>query len=86
MPTIMPSEDEFVRNAVQFLAEIGADSSGLEPETDLFESGVLDSLGSLAFLDFLEQQRGAEIDIDTLNISMISSLRSAYAFITAERG
>lgn len=77
----MPSEDEFFKVALEFLEEIGADTSEVEAETHLFDSGVLDSLGTLAFLDFLEQQRGAEIEIETLDIDEISTLRKAYRFV-----
>jgi acyl carrier protein len=75
-------EDDFMKNALQFLEEIGADTSEVEPETDLFD-GVLDSLGTLAFLDFLEQQRDDEIDIDNLHLDSISTLRNAYRFVLA---
>lgn len=60
----MSTETEFVSDALRFLEEIGADTAGVDPGTNLFESGVLDSLGTLAFLDFLEQQMGEEIEIE----------------------
>ncbi|MGH1552024.1 phosphopantetheine-binding protein [Streptomyces sp. L7] len=79
----MSSEDEFVHNALEFLREIGADTSLVTPDTHLFESGLLDSLGTLAFLDFLEQQRGAEVEIDSLDFDTIATLRSTCTFIFA---
>lgn len=77
----MPSETEFVSDALTFLSEIGADISGVTATTDLVESGVLDSLATLAFLDFLENRNGKEIDVDSLTVESISSLQSAYAFV-----
>ncbi|MER5276889.1 phosphopantetheine-binding protein [Streptomyces sp. NPDC002809] len=77
----MPSEDAFVQNALEFLQEIGADTSLVTADTHLFEAGLLDSLGTLAFLDFLEQQRGAEVEIDSLDFDTIATLRSTYAFV-----
>jgi acyl carrier protein len=80
---LVSSEDEFVTAALQFLEEIGADTAQVEVEVNLFESGVLDSLATLAFLDFLEQRRGREIEIDKLNIEEISTLGKAYKFAHA---
>jgi acyl carrier protein len=77
----MSSEDEFVQNALEFLQEIGADTSLVTPDTHLFQSGLLDSLGTLAFLDFLEQQRGGEVEIDSLDFNAIATLRSTYTFV-----
>ena len=80
----MLSEQEFIENALKFLAEIGADVSEIQPETNLFESGVLDSLGTLAFLDFLDQERGQEIEIENLEFESISTLRRTYQFVVGE--
>lgn len=77
----MIGEDEFVASALEFLAEIGADASGVQPGTNLFDSGILDSLGTLAFLDYLEQQRGDEIEVDKLDLEEISTLARAYRFV-----
>jgi acyl carrier protein len=77
------SEDEFVQQALQFLAEIGADITAVESDTHLFDSGALDSLGTLAFLDFLEQQAGEEIEVEKLDITEISTLRNAYRFVAS---
>ncbi|MBM0274300.1 phosphopantetheine-binding protein [Micromonospora tarensis] len=76
----MSSEAEFITAALQFLDEIGADTSEVEADTHLFDSNVLDSLGTLAFLDFLEQQRGSDIDLDQLDMDEIATLRRAYRF------
>jgi acyl carrier protein len=71
------SEDEFVRQALQFLAETGADIIAVEPDTHLFDSGALDSL------DFLEQQAGEEIEVEKLDIAEISTLRNTYRFVAS---
>ena len=75
------SEEEFTESALSFLKEIGADTSNVGPETNLFESGVLDSLATLAFLDFLDQKRGEEIDIENLRLDSISTIRKTYWFV-----
>ncbi|WP_328946826.1 phosphopantetheine-binding protein [Streptomyces sp. NBC_00250] len=79
----MPTEDEFVANAITFLKEIGAETADVHADTDLFAAEVLDSLGTLAFLDFLEEQRGEEIEIATLRIEALSTLRKAHGFVFA---
>jgi acyl carrier protein len=79
------SEDEFLKSALQFLDEIGVDTADVRAETNLIESGALDSLGTLAFLDFLEQQLGQEIDVEGLEMDEISTLRNAYRFVSGAR-
>ncbi|WP_371476986.1 phosphopantetheine-binding protein [Kitasatospora sp. NBC_00315] len=81
----MSTETEFVSDALRFLEEIGADTAGVDPGTNLFESGVLDSLGTLAFLDFLEQQMGEEIEIEGLDIDSIATLRGAHGFVQGQK-
>ena len=81
----MSTEDEFVQQALKFFTEIGADASGVDAETHLITSGVLDSLGTLAFLDFLEGQSGEEIDVETLDVEAISTLRGAYGFVVQQK-
>jgi acyl carrier protein len=80
------TEDEFVQQALTFLGEIGADTGAVEPETNLFDSGALDSLGTLAFLDFLEQHASEEIEVEKLDIAEISTLRNAYRFVLSHQG
>ncbi|MFC9329775.1 phosphopantetheine-binding protein [Kitasatospora sp. NPDC057015] len=79
----MSTETEFVSDALRFLQEIGADTTGVEAGTNLFDTGVLDSLGTLAFLDFLEQQLGEEIEVEALDIDSIATLHGAHRFVQA---
>jgi len=78
------TQGEFIEQALEFFEEIGVENvSDIEQDTDLFESGVLDSLGTLAFLDFLERQQGTDIDIEELDVAAISTLQMAYQFVVA---
>lgn len=77
----MSSEEEFFADTLTFLREIGADTSAVEPDTNLFDSGVLDSLGTLAFLDFLERRLADEIEVEQLDIESISTLRQAHRYV-----
>jgi len=77
------SEEEFFEKAVEFLLEIGADLDGktINPDTDLFADEILDSLGAVAFLDFLGECGAEEIPLEELDVEMISTLRNAYRLI-----
>lgn len=81
----MTSEDEFFKNAIAFFEEIGVDTEAVSPDTDLIDTGILDSLAILTFLDFLEQQWDSEIDFDDLDTRSISTLERAHRFMTGER-
>lgn len=81
----MSTEEEFMMEAIRFLQEIGVNTADVRPETHLFEQKVLDSLGTLAFLDFLEQQTGGEIDVEKLDIAAIATLRDAFKFVLENR-
>ena len=57
------SEDEFVDQAHEFLQQrIGDQADGVEGDTELVASGILDSLLVLEFFFFLEEVRGSAID------------------------
>lgn len=80
----MPTEDQFIDSAREFLAEIGADTQSLTADTHLFDSGLLDSLGTLAFLDFVENLIGDEIDLDSVDVHSFSTLRNTYQVFFAQ--
>jgi|HubBroStandDraft_3_1064219.scaffolds.fasta_scaffold66994_2 acyl carrier protein len=73
------NEEEFIARARRFLSEVGGkDASDLDPDANLVDSGVLDSLLLIAFLAFVEEQRGYEMDIQESDIKLLASLRTAY--------
>src|SRR5262245_7106981 len=57
------SADEFIARAQRFLTGLGVSPAALDPDADLVATGVLDSLLLLAFLAFVEEQRGHEAPI-----------------------
>ncbi len=74
------TEAEFIERARGFLSEIGGlDSSAIDPDANLVDSGVLDSLLLIAFLAFVEEQRGYEMEIQEEDIKLLASLRTAYS-------
>jgi acyl carrier protein len=79
------TEAEFIERARRFLGEIGGvDSSAIDPDANLVDSGVLDSLLLIAFLAFVEEQRGYEMEIQEDDIKLLASLRTAYTLAHPE--
>ena len=72
-------EEEFVARARQFLSEVGGkDASAIDPDANLVDNGILDSLLLIAFLAFVEEQRGHEMEIQEADIKLLATLRTAY--------
>jgi hypothetical protein len=70
---------DFIARAQQFLTGFGANPAALDPDVDLVDTGVLDSLLLLAFLAFVEEQRGHEAQLQPEDIVAIRKLRTASA-------
>lgn len=74
------TEQEFIERARRFLSEVGGeDPAAIDPDANLVDNGVLDSLLLIAFLAFVEEQRGYEMDIQEDDIKLLATLRTAYA-------
>jgi D-alanine--poly(phosphoribitol) ligase subunit 2 len=52
-----------------------------DPNTDLFATGLLDSLGFVTLLHAMEQEFGITIDVDDLEIERFRTIASIVAFI-----
>jgi aryl carrier-like protein len=73
------TEEEFIGRAKAFLHDIGGvDSASLDPDADLVEAGILDSLLLIAFFAFVEELRGHELEVRPEDLQAVSTLRSAY--------
>jgi len=77
------TEEEFIARARQFLIGLGVNPASLDPDVDLVDTGVLDSLLLLAFLAFVEEQRGHEAQLQPEDILAIRKLRTASALARA---
>jgi acyl carrier protein len=80
----MSDEERFFAESLEFLEGIGVDTSGVRPQTHLVDEGLLDSLGILAFLDYLERLRGTEVEVENLSVDAIATLPDAYRFVHGE--
>jgi acyl carrier protein len=73
------TEEEFIARARRFLSDIGGeDLTAIDPDANLVDNGVLDSLLLIAFLAFVEEQRGYEMEMREEDIKLLASLRTAY--------
>jgi hypothetical protein len=75
------ADAEFIARARHFLIELGVNPASLDPDVDLVDSGVLDSLLLLAFLAFVEEQRGHEAPLEPEDVVAIRRLRTASALV-----
>lgn len=67
-----------------FLAKLKLDIPSVD--TDLFETGVLDSLAFLELLVNLEQEFGVKVSIDTLEIEHFQSIARIADFVVSLNG
>jgi acyl carrier protein len=66
----------------------GEDPKNLKDDTELKESGILDSLSTLKLVTFLEEQFKIELeasDLDAANLSSVASIADLVAAKTAGR-
>ena len=78
----MVDEATFIDRGVAFVAELSGDDAGaIDGDTPLLDSGFFDSLALVAFLEFLEEQRGEPLPVspdDGIPLDGLTSLRTAY--------
>jgi len=72
------------RIAVWFLKSLHLEIPS--PETDLLETGVLDSLGFVELVFYLEKEFGAKITLDQVEIDNFRSVERIAAFLLNGNG
>lgn len=78
----MIEEEDFFARVREFMSSrIGDRAAPLTEDTELVESGILDSLLVLEFFFFLEELRGSAIDPDNFSVRSISTMRRAYQLV-----
>jgi acyl carrier protein len=55
-------------------------------DTDLVENSVIDSMGVMELIEFLEAQYGVQLDMDDLTIENFATVRGIANLIEAKRG
>ena len=84
----MDSIRELVRQFILQNFLPGEDPKNLKDDTELKESGILDSLSTLKLVTFLEEQFKIELeaaDLDASNLSSVASIANLIAAKTAGR-
>ncbi|MEO7084790.1 MAG: acyl carrier protein [Gemmatimonadaceae bacterium] len=77
-----PTEEEFIARARRFLREIGGEKAdSVDVDANLIESGILDSLAIIAYVAFVEEQRGSELEMGPEELALIMTIRSAYQLV-----
>lgn len=83
----MPSEAEFIQDAIALFRSVSGDvAATVGPDTDLSATGWFDSLLLVTFLDFIESQRGAPLAISTetgIPMDDLATIRKAYQLVIA---
>lgn len=78
-----PIDEAFVARAVAYIRDqLGKDTQGVGPDSDLIQTGVLDSLGLVSFMVFLEEERGEEL-AEVPDLSQGFSLRRAHRLVAS---
>jgi acyl carrier protein len=73
----------------QFILESfleGEDPRNLTDDTELKESGILDSLSTLKLVTFLEERFGVEFEADDLEAGNLASLASIEKLVLSKQG
>ena len=67
------------------LAEFASERSSLAPDENLLAQGIIDSMGILKLVTFLEQHFGIHADDDDLVPENFSTLKSIQSFVERKR-
>ena len=59
-----------------------SDSSKINDDTQIFESGLLDSMGLLFLIEFLKENFNVDVNDDELNPQNFESINSIVAFVS----
>ncbi len=79
--------DEIARTVKEFILEEflpGEDPGELTEETQLFSTGVLDSLASLKLVEFLEEQFGIDVEAHDVVADNLDTLLSIANFVQSK--
>ncbi|MBQ6440295.1 MAG: acyl carrier protein [Mogibacterium sp.] len=73
-------------NDVRALAEsVGANLSGCDNQTNLFEEGIIDSLQIALMVGEIEKKYSFQFELDEINPDVFESIESISAFIDKKR-
>ena len=67
---------QFVRRSIR--------GAAFEDDTDLFESGIVNSLFAVQMMTFIEKEFGIEVGMEDLDIEHFKSLNATAAFVQSK--
>lgn len=77
-----PMREQVMQSLREFIAEGHPEKiETLEEETDLFKSGVLDSLGVVSLVTFIDEKFGCSLDFEELTEENLANLKSITALV-----
>ena len=80
----MDIESELKTYLTQLAVDAAQDS--IEPEDDLIGQGVIDSVGLIKLVEFVEQQFGIKLDDEEIVPENFQSLRCLSEFVRRKKG
>ena len=70
------SGTSFASEVTKFLVEItGVSPNEINDDTDLIESGIIDSLNIVNLLAFIEERNGQRVGVEELDLDQIQSVK-----------
>ncbi len=82
----MPEIKETVRQFILTSFLPGEDASNLTDDTELKESGILDSLSTLKLVSFLEETFKVEFEANDLDAGNLASVASIEKLVRSKKG
>lgn len=58
-------------------------SKSFDPHTNIIEEGIIDSMGILSLVSFLETKYGIEIDLEEINADNFATVKKIAQFVMA---
>ena len=80
------SESERIKNQIkEYLKESAMSSTEIENETKIFDQGLLDSMGLLFLIEYLNENFQVEVQDDELDPENFDSINNIASFISRKR-
>jgi acyl carrier protein len=80
------SENAAIKESVRRFVASAISIGDLDDRTDLFESGVANSLFAVQLMTFVEKRFGVEVGMDDLDIENFKSIDATAAFVLRKSG
>lgn len=74
-----------IKDAIRTFVQSSVATDDVEDDTDLFESGIVNSLFAVQLMTFLERTFGVEVAMEDLDAEHFKSLNATTAFVVRKR-